>query len=113
MTDSDRGTLDIRDHAVVRIAEIAASRVTGVERIAGGLTSRTLPRAEASVRNGRVRATIDVATLWPTPIADVAHRVRRAVVDDIAHSSGLDIESVDVRMHYTPPKRTPEPRRVE
>ena len=107
MTDSDRGTLDIRDHAVVRIAEIAASRVTGVERIAGGLTSRTMPRAEASVRNGRVRATIDVATLWPTPIADVAHRVRRAVVDDIAHSSGLDIESVDVRMHYTPPERTP------
>lgn len=113
MTDSERGTLDVRERAVVRIAEIAATRVTGIERVEGGLAGRHLPRATATVRDGSVRATLDAATRWPTPIADVAVRVRSAIEAEIARTSGLDVESVDVRLHYLPPDRSGTTRRVE
>lgn len=114
MTDSERGTLDVRSRAVTRIAEIAAGRVDGVETVAGGLTSRPLPRVDADVRGGKVRATVEAATRWPTPIADVASRIRVAVSEDLARSSGLDVETIDVRVHYVSPERaTKNLRRVE
>lgn len=113
MTDSERGTLDVRGRAVVRIAEIAATRVTGVERVDGGLAGRGLPRAEATVHQGRVRATVDAATRWPTPIADVAVRVRSAIETELARTSGLEVESIDVRLQYLSPDSAARSRRVE
>lgn len=114
MTDSERGSLDVRQRAVTRIAEIAAGRVTGVEQVVGGITARSLPRVDADIRNGRVRATVEAATRWPTPIADVASRIRVAVSEDLSQNSGLDVDSIDVRIHYVAPERnTKNPRRVE
>jgi uncharacterized alkaline shock family protein YloU len=105
MTDSDLpGSLDVRTRVVTRIAEIAAGRVTGVEHVAGGLTSRALPRAEATVNSGRIRATVEAAAKWPTPIVDVATRIRIAVSEDLAANSGLDVDIVDVRVHYIAPQ---------
>ncbi|MGB3371043.1 MAG: Asp23/Gls24 family envelope stress response protein [Rhodococcus sp. (in: high G+C Gram-positive bacteria)] len=112
--DATRGTLEVRERVVTRIAEIAAGRVSGVERVAGGLTARTLPHVEASVRSGRVTATVEAATRWPTPIADVASRIRTAVSEDLVRASGLDVDAVDVRIHYVAPERnSTTTRRVE
>lgn len=101
MADSERGTLEVRSRAVGRMAEIAASSVTGVERVRGGVTARSLPHVDATVQSGKIRATVEAATRWPTPIADVAIRVRAAVEQDLASNSGLEVHSVDVRMHYS------------
>nr|WP_296773953.1 Asp23/Gls24 family envelope stress response protein [Rhodococcus sp. (in: high G+C Gram-positive bacteria)] len=114
MTDNERGTLDVRTRAVARMAEIAATNVAGVERVTGGITSRSLPRVDAIVRGGRIRATVEVATAWPTPIADVAGRVRSAVEQDLTRNSGLAVDSVDVRIQYSAPEiRNTRSRRVE
>lgn len=104
---SDHGTLEVRDHAVERIAEIAAGRVTGVEQVAGTLGTRGLPRAKATVRRGSVSATIDAATRWPTPIADVALRVKAAVETSLGAGNGLDVDSIEVRVHYLSPDHKP------
>lgn len=112
--DTPRGTLEVRDRVVTRIAEIAAGRVSGVERVTGGLTARTLPHVEATVRGGRVTATVEAATRWPTPIADVASRIRTAVSEDLVRDSGLDVDAIDVRIHYVAPERnSTTTRRVE
>ncbi|OZF03533.1 Asp23/Gls24 family protein [Rhodococcus sp. 14-2470-1b] len=114
MTADERGHLEVRVRAVTRIAEITASRVDGVERVTGGLTSKTLPRVEATVRDGKVRATVEAATRWPTPIAEVAARVRTSVADDLRKSSGLEVDTVDVVMRYVAPEKvTSSGRRVE
>ncbi|MDJ0393666.1 Asp23/Gls24 family envelope stress response protein [Rhodococcus sp. G-MC3] len=106
VTDTERGTLEVRSQVVIRMAEIAAAHVAGVERVTGGIASRSLPRVDATIRSGRIHATVEAATTWPTPIADVAVRLRSAVERDLAENSGLVVESVDVRVQYS----APEPR---
>lgn len=101
MTDSERGTLEVRSRAIGRMAEIAASSVSGVERVNGGMTARSLPHVDATVQGSKIRATVEAATRWPTPIADVAARVRTAVEQDLARNSGLEVDSIDVRMQYS------------
>lgn len=114
MTVDDRGTLEVRGRAVGRMAEIAASRVDGVERVNNGIASRSLPYVDATVAGGRIRATVQAATRWPTPIAEIAVRVRNAVEEDLRRHSGLDVDIVDVRMQYsTPDQRRASTRRVE
>lgn len=111
----DRGSLVLRDRAVERIVEAAVLEVDGVLRHADTLervTGRQLPRVEVVVAGNRARASVEVATRWPTPIADVTTRTRDGVTRALAHLAGLTVDAVDVHVVFVSTD-VPERRRVQ
>ncbi len=95
----DRGRLRIADRVVERIAVQAAHEVDGVVR-AGSTLDRALgrryPKADAEVAGDRVRVTMQVATVWPTPLTRAAREVRAAVTEHLSTMVGMHVDSVDV-----------------
>jgi uncharacterized alkaline shock family protein YloU len=110
-----RGSLEVKDKAVERIAEAAVSEVSGV--IASGESTgtianalgRTYPRVE--VRRARVH--VDIVTAWPRPAADVAAAVRAHVTDRLHALADLDVDVVDVGVAKVVRPTTPDRRRVQ
>ena len=99
-----RGRLDIRDEAVEKIARRAAAgashtyRATGLGRLVGN----DLPSARIDVRDGQVRAVLTVAAQWPTPVDELAERVRAVVTQELHLYTGLTVISVQVDVRCTP-----------
>lgn len=111
----ERGSLHLRDRAVERIVEAAALEVDGVLRHAETLdrvTGRQLPRIEVVVAGRRVRASVEVATRWPTPLADLTARTRENVTGALERLAGLTVDAVDVHVAHLSTD-TPERRRVQ
>lgn len=111
----ERGSLELRDRAVERIVEAAVLEVDGVLRHADTLervTGRQLPRIEVVVAGNRVRASVEVATRWPTPVAEVAARTKDGVARSLAHLAGLTVDAVDVHVAFISTD-VPERRRVQ
>lgn len=94
-----RGTLQIADKVVERIAAHTAALVDGVVEIGSGLdklVGRRLPKASGDVHGDRVRVSVDIAVQWPFDVADVAREVRREVAAAIAGLAGMRVLGVDV-----------------
>jgi uncharacterized alkaline shock family protein YloU len=109
-----RGRLEIHDDVVETIARRAAASVshsvhaTGLSRI----TTTDLPRARVTVRGGYVTAALTIAAQWPTPVTELAHRVRTVVAAQVHDYTGLNVTRVDVEVQCVPPDQPPV-RRVQ
>jgi len=114
-----RGSLDVKDKAVERIAQAAVSEVSGV--IAAGEATGTIatalgrayPRVEVHVAGRRARVHIDIVTAWPRPAADVAAAVRDHVADRLHALADLEVDVVDVAVAKVVRPTTPDMRRVQ
>lgn len=95
----ERGSLDVRDRVVQRMAVHAALATPGVQKYSAGLgklTGRELPRARVDVSGAHVRAHLTIAVSWPLPLAEVAAAVQRNVARTLGDSAGLQVDGVDV-----------------
>lgn len=96
---ADRGRLHIADRVVEKVAEQAALDTRGVVGSGSALrraVGRDYPKVRVEVAGGRVRITVDVAALWPLPLARTTADVRGAVTDRVQELVGLHVDSVDV-----------------
>lgn len=110
---AERGTLVVRTRAVERIALAAARATEDVARRSGGirkLSGKDLPTAEVSMIGTTVRAAVVVAVEWPTPAAAVAERVRDAVALGLQTFGNVEVDRVDVAVHYITPDEVPSGR---
>ena len=96
---ADRGRTVIADKVVTRVAAIAAAEVEAVIDTRSGwtrLVRKGLPHADAVVAGGTSRIAVEVAATWPTPLADVAARVRDLVTSRVTELTGTAVSRVDV-----------------
>jgi uncharacterized alkaline shock family protein YloU len=96
---AERGTLTIKDKVVERLAVKAALDTDGVLARSEGfgkLTGRDLPRVRVLISGGRVRAGVDIAALWPTPLPALTASVRDNVARALSSLAGLHVDGVDV-----------------
>jgi uncharacterized alkaline shock family protein YloU len=96
---AERGRLHIADRVVERVAGQAARETDGIVAVGStldGAVGRRYPKVDAEVAGGRVRITVEVATLWPIPLARATGDVRAAVTERVEHLVGLQVDSVDV-----------------
>ena len=110
----ERGTLELKDAVVVHVAEQAALSVDGVVRHSSGLdvvTHRDLPRVDADRAGDRVRAAVELAVVWPTPLAPAAQAVRESVRSALADLLGLTVDAVDVTINQILPASAGSPSR--
>lgn len=97
-----RGSLQIKDRAVQRIAEAAALSVAGVApadkstNAVNNALGRGYPRVDCDVAGGRVRAELEIVGVWPTSAPLLAGQVRDTVTDQLERLAGLTVDAVDV-----------------
>ncbi len=94
-----RGALHVRDKVIDHIAAHAASTTEGVIRYSSGLdrvTGRALPRTEATVAGGHVRAYVEIAVAWPRSLPEITAAVRSNVTEQLSSLAGLTVDAVDV-----------------
>ncbi len=113
---AERGTLDIADVVVEKIAATALGKVADI----GGVARRILGvplGAEDPDRLADVHATVTgtvvvlqvrVTVAYPAPVAATTDRARRHLVDRIGELTGLHTERVDITVTaLTAPAATP------
>ncbi|THV30855.1 hypothetical protein [Glycomyces paridis] len=94
----ERGSLRVTGTAVTRVFEGAARGAPGsAER--SGLLVRGYPRARATVKHGRVWASLDVGVRWPGPTAATARGLAARVREEATRITGLDVVALDVTVH--------------
>ncbi|MFD0484261.1 Asp23/Gls24 family envelope stress response protein [Kineococcus sp. GCM10028916] len=118
-----RGSLELKDKAVERIAQAAVSEVSGVAPsqattsalggTLGNALGRTYPRVECHLAGRRVRARVEIVIHWPQPAARVAAAVRDHVADRLRVLADLDVDAVEVHVAKVVRPTTPEKRRVQ
>lgn len=120
-----RGRLVVADRAVERIAQAAASTVSGSVRtgstdaVGGAVDAalratalkRAYPTADCTRAGNRVRVQVEVAARWPVAAPDLAARVRHHVVDELTRLAGVVVDACDVTV-ATYVRNAPEVRRV-
>jgi uncharacterized alkaline shock family protein YloU len=98
----ERGTLTVRGRAAGRIVERAALEVPGVVRHTtrrpAAITGRELPRAVVDMTPERPNVRVDIALVWPSPVADLCRRVRERVVADLDRFTGRVPSRVDIEV---------------
>jgi uncharacterized alkaline shock family protein YloU len=115
---AERGTLQIADKVVQKIAAQAVSEVD----LAGG-APRTLlgkrltkadpdsrARADAHVDGGLVTLQVTLAVQWPAPVREVAEQARRHLTARVHELTGLTVAEVDVDVPALISTRRPAPR---
>lgn len=99
-----RGSLDVHDKAVGRIAEAATLEVSGVApadsttSALGSVLGRAYPRVDCQVAGRRVRAEVEVVTHWPQSTAKVAAAVRDHVAERLRTLADLEVDAVEVHV---------------
>lgn len=103
---AERGSLDVADRAVERIARAAVLGAPGVaptSRTGSGLKGgvagalgRDLPRVDVARAGSQVDVEVEVASVWPQSAARVADAVRERVRDQLAALAGLTAGAVTV-----------------
>ncbi|RRR96896.1 Asp23/Gls24 family envelope stress response protein [Glycomyces terrestris] len=88
----ERGGLRLSDAAVAHVLE-------GAARACDGTAGPKRPRAKATVRNGRIWASLDVGVTWPGPVAANARELTRRVRAETARITGYDVVAIDVAVH--------------
>ncbi|MFF5991873.1 Asp23/Gls24 family envelope stress response protein [Prauserella flavalba] len=96
----ERGTLEIA-HAVVRkVAEHAADRVDGTERV-----PRRVPGIGSGPRGASVKVSghgndvdlaLELALRYPAAVGEVVERVRTAVTDEVERITSYRVRALDV-----------------
>jgi uncharacterized alkaline shock family protein YloU len=96
----ERGRLVIRDAVVQTVVRRAAATASDTHRVSGltRLIDSDLPHVNVSVHGDRVEAELTVGAQWPTPVGDLAERVRAAVVREVFDHTGLTVTRVQVEV---------------
>ncbi len=95
----DRGSLNIAEKIVEKVATMAASEVDQVTDHRMGwrrIPGQGLPKATAEIAGGHARIGVQIATPWPSPLTDIATQTRDHVRERVASLTGLDVVAVDV-----------------
>ncbi len=95
------GSLEVRAKALQHIVEQAALEVPGTvvrQTTLGSVRGANSPRASVALSGDRARVEVDVACLWPAPLARVAADVRSRVHERLPELAGIRVVSVDVRV---------------
>ncbi|WP_070380869.1 DUF6286 domain-containing Asp23/Gls24 family envelope stress response protein [Rhodococcus sp. WMMA185] len=97
-TDS-RGTVVIKERAVVKIAVAAALEVPGVVKQSGGLsrfTGRDLPRADVSTGAAAVAINLYIAVRWPCRLDVLNRRLREEVCRRVEQMTGMPVHELNI-----------------
>lgn len=94
----DRGSLEVADRVVEKVAGQAARSVPGVATTSGGLgpLGRGYPRATATGSGLRTTLVVEIALAWPAPAARTAAAVRDEVTRSVERYAGVRADAVDV-----------------
>ncbi|MGL4743308.1 MAG: Asp23/Gls24 family envelope stress response protein [Dermatophilaceae bacterium] len=98
---AERGRTVIEDRVVQRLAQQASLEVPGVVPDGSGLdkiVGRALPEVSVTVAGHRTRISVEVAAVWPAPLADLAAAVRQHVAETVQVLTELDVDAVDVEV---------------
>lgn len=80
----------------------------------GRLRGTDSPHADITLEGLGARVRIDVASVWPCRVSDIASRVHDAVHTEAARLTGVHFRTVDVTVHpVSPADIDHEGRRVE
>lgn len=112
----ERGSLQVADKAVDRIAAHTAALVDGVVAIRSGLdklVGRRLPKVSSDVHGDRVRISVEIAVAWPMSVADVARTVRHDVHAAVSHLAAMRVLGVDVSVSQIERRTVAPTRRVQ
>lgn len=112
----ERGRLDVRLRVITQIVEQAVREVRGTSAHSstlGRLTGSELPRAEVRVIGRGVHVRAEVGAPWPSPVAEIAARVRAAIVAETERQTGLRVRRADVVVHPLPSSSAPGGGRVQ
>lgn len=104
---ADRGSLTVAPKVVTKIAEAAAAEVDGTAPHRGGvghLLGRSLPRADARLAGSRADVSLEVAAVWPHPVATVAARVRDSVTRRLQELADVTVDRADVTVSHVLPR---------
>lgn len=113
---ADRGRTVIEPAVVERIAVQSATEVDGVTRSGTGLESvigRRYPKASAQVAGSHAKVDLDLAVIWPHPLADVCASVRDRVSQRVHELTGMEVDRVHVTAVKVVAADEPSPRRVQ
>jgi len=113
---AERGQTTIADGVVEHIARLVSTDVPGVEPAGSGLdkvVGRQYPKVNAQVAGSRARLSVQVAVVWPYPLADVCAQVRDQVAARLTELTGLSIDAVDVTAAKVVQAQTPSRKRVQ
>ncbi|RYV50842.1 Asp23/Gls24 family envelope stress response protein [Pengzhenrongella frigida] len=113
---SERGDLEIAVRVVQKVARIAAGEVRGVASTGSGLDhllGHQYPSADATVAGAHASIRVDVAVLWPYPLALIGAQVRDHVRARVNELVGLNVDAVDVTVSKVVLASQPETRRVQ
>ncbi|WP_163512344.1 Asp23/Gls24 family envelope stress response protein [Fodinicola acaciae] len=114
----ERGSLDIEDRVVERIAAFAAAEIPEVSgpprRVLGASFGwiGTPPRASARIVAGRASVHLQMCVRWPCGIRSVSERVREHVTERVTALTGLRVSTVDITVSALEDDTTTGPRVV-
>ncbi|MEH3034067.1 MAG: Asp23/Gls24 family envelope stress response protein [Aeromicrobium erythreum] len=104
---AERGTLEVKQRVVERIAQRAALEIGGTvaSSRSGLLGLADAVRSPVSVRmlGDRVWLEVDVDATWPCDVAAIGRDVRDHVHDRTSELSGTRVEKVDVTVRLVDP----------
>lgn len=107
---TEHGRTVIADTVVAKIAGVAAREVDGVHNLGGGTAraigalreripgSRTNVTQGVAVEVGERQAAVDIAIVaeYGVAIADLAHGIRRNVINSVERMTGLEVTEVNI-----------------
>lgn len=111
-----RGSLDVRQRVLTRMAEHTATLVPGSvthTSTLGKIAGRGYPSASATISGRTSRIELDVAAVWPCDLDQLARTVRDRVKSETGRLSGTRVNSVDVTVHLVDKSDAATSRRVE
>ncbi|MEV0626316.1 Asp23/Gls24 family envelope stress response protein [Nonomuraea wenchangensis] len=91
-----RGRTRIADQVVTKIACCAAGEVPEVLRVRPGGGTWRSPSSDAEVHGEQAAVYLSVSVAYPSPLREVAARVRQHVIARVAAQTGLDVTHLDV-----------------
>lgn len=110
----ERGTLEIRDRALNRIATTAALAVPRVVRNGQSIGTRALPQALTMQEDGELTVLVQIAVDWPCVLTEVARAVQLTVADHLLRLTGIPVARADVSItRVLPPSLPPILRQPE
>ncbi len=94
-----RGTLTIADRVIDRISAYAAGSLDDVvvtRSTLDKMVGRRLPKSSTDIRGNQVRINLEVAVVWPAPLAEVVQKIQETVRSQVESQSGMTVRSIDV-----------------
>lgn len=112
----ESGRITIAEEVVSSIARIAAERVTGIARSAGGASGLKgifgaedpAPTVKLELANDQARLELRICVEYGYPVHSVARGVQENVEVDVEKLAGVAVSSVDVYVKKVVPPQTHE-----